>query len=138
MTLERNAAHEAQGVSRLTGEYRGKLKIEGQLKSWLSEVQLLEDTLWALLVERTVDTAVGAQLDVLGRIVKQPRGSRDDDAYRLWIKARVRVNRSSGLPEQIIDILKVLTPDGTAIRVEEQFPAGFVAHIDDAITGSDG
>jgi hypothetical protein len=42
--------------------------------------------------ERSVDTAMGATLDLLGKIVKQGRGGFDDATYHRYIRARIAAN----------------------------------------------
>lgn len=120
--IEHLTDHEERGVALLIERYR-KPRISALLASWLHEVQILEDVLFELL-EHILDR----QLDVLGRIVGQPREGRSDEVYLLWIKARVLVNRSSGKTQQLIDIVKALGVTG--VRLEEQYPAAAVIHAD--------
>jgi hypothetical protein len=116
--------HVTRGVERLIERYR-QPKTSALLSSWLTEVQAVEDAFYQLLTERNIDTATGAMLDMLGRIVGQPRGGRDDDTYRLWISARVLVERSSGTTEQIIAIADKLA-GGNTVKLREYFPGSFV------------
>jgi hypothetical protein len=81
-----------------------------------------------LETERTIDSGVGAQLDNLGKILGQPRGTFDDATYRIWLHARILINRSSGAPEQLISLLSLLS--GAPIHYREEFPAGFTLLID--------
>lgn len=64
----------------------------------------LEAALLALLTQRGVDTAIGAQLDVLGKIVGQARNGLDDDDYRRYVRARISANRSQGVAEDLIKV----------------------------------
>jgi len=129
--IEYIADHQAQGVARLIERYR-KPRISALLGSWLGEVQAVEDALWQLLSARSAGNAEGAQLDVLGRIVGQPREGREDARYRIWVLARVLVSRSSGKTTQLIAIAKKLT-SGARVRLEEHYPASLVLHLDDGI-----
>ena len=61
--------HVAQGLGRLLRQFQGQPNIEGQLQSFLVQVQELESMFIALVFERYVDSAVGAQLDGIGRVV---------------------------------------------------------------------
>lgn len=116
--------HVTRGVERLIERYR-KPRTSALLASWLSEVQLVEDAFWQLFAERSLAAAYGATLDLLGKIVGQPRGGRDDATYRLWISARVLVERSSGTTEQILAIASKLA-GGNTIVLREYYPASFV------------
>jgi hypothetical protein len=124
--------HVSRGVARLIDRYR-KPRTSALLESWLAEVQEVEDALWQLLVERSLETAVGDQLDVLGRIVGQPREGRDDETYRLWISARQMVLRSSGTTTQLLAIARKLVGATGVVRLEEYFPAAFVIRLEASI-----
>ncbi len=72
---------------------------------------------------------MGASLDILGKVVGQPREGRDDAIYRTWVKARVKVNRSGGTGADLVSIFTALCP-GLSVRLEERPPATFVLHIE--------
>lgn len=83
--------------------------------------QSLEGALQQLLTERSVDTAVGAQLDVIGKLVGQVRNGMVDDDYRRYVRARVSVNKSTGITEDIITVTDLVVYDDAAYyRVENQ------------------
>ncbi|MGL4442054.1 MAG: hypothetical protein ACRCU1_00420, partial [Alsobacter sp.] len=73
--------------------------------------QKAEDTLHAMLAARSISVAVGAQLDVIGSIVAQPRDTPDDVVYRRRIRAKIAVNRSSGLPDDLLRIARIVIDD---------------------------
>lgn len=116
--------HVTRGVERLIERYR-RPRTSALLESWLAEVQGVEDALWQLLVDRSLESAEGAQLDVLGRIVGEPRRGRDDATYRVWIEARNLVSRSSGTTTQMLALVRKLLPT-IELRFEEYYPAAFV------------
>lgn len=127
-SLTHDSEHVPRGVARLIDRYRHE-RTSALLASWLAEVQAVEDALWQLLVERSVDSAVGAQLDVLGAIVGQPREGRNDETYRLWIRARNQVLRSSGTTTDVLGILRQIVPPGVEASLEEHYPAAFVVRL---------
>jgi hypothetical protein len=55
--------------------------------------------------QRSVDTAIGVQLDDIGLVVGQPRGGLDDETYRRYVRAAIKANRSNGT---VFDVLRVL------------------------------
>lgn len=130
--------HLAEGRALLLSLFRDKRNVEAILGAWLEQVQQLDDVFYALLVERWLQNAVGAQLDVLGRIVGQPRGPRNDATYRLWVAARAMVNRSSGLTEEIIAIVKKLVGADVGVALIEEYPAAFTAEALDPIDATAG
>ena len=98
--------HAAMGKAQLLWQYRQRPRIEGFLGTLLDE--LPEDASWQVYAERWPLTAVGEQLDVLGRIVGVGRGNRTDAEYRPLILAKIRVNRSSGTIGDLTDWLAIL------------------------------
>lgn len=77
-------------------------------ESWAPEFQELENAFWQILVSGYLDQAFGFSLDVLGRIVGEERQSATDPDYRVRIRARVLINRSFGLPEDLLGICAAL------------------------------
>lgn len=119
--IEHITDHEARGVALLIERYRKPL-VSALLRSWLAEVQAVEDALWQVLTQRAINNAVGAQLDVLGRIVGQSREGMPDTTYRLWVTVRALVMRSNGTVAELSVIAKKLT--SVPLKLEEYYPAG--------------
>lgn len=65
--------HEAQAVSRLLTQFREAPNLQGYIKALMSEANPIECALIDTLAGRSINTAIGAQLDVLGVIVGQQR-----------------------------------------------------------------
>jgi hypothetical protein len=131
--LTHDPEHSARGVARLIDRY-AKPRNKALLASWLGELQQAEDALWQLLVERSLASAEGDQLDVLGAIVGQPREGRDDESYRLWISARTMVLRSSGTTTEMLAIARTLIAETDTVRLEEYFPAAFLMRFSGSFT----
>ena len=96
----------------------------------------LEDVLFSVHEGyRLSKPPVGAQLDVLGVIVGEPRDSETDDSlYLARIKARVRTNKSSGTIEEIYSIFTALGV--TSMRLDSQPPAGLSLKINQTLTSA--
>ncbi len=102
------------------------------LRIYCAPMQALEDCLQQMLTERSVGTAVGAQLDLVGKIVGQDRIGLDDDAYRRYIRARISANKSDGLIEDLILVAKLLIDDLVAsIVIDNQGIATVVLRVED-------
>lgn len=114
--------HIEQGLDRLLDQYKGKPRLETWLSVYLKQVQIFEDATYDVIIKRLIDSAAGAQLAVIGRIVGEPNKlSLSDDEYRVFIRARVIANRSLG---RVIDVLDVLNMISTVpVRFTEQYPA---------------
>ena len=130
--VTRESDHAGKMLARLGEEFR-KPRIQAILSAEAAQYQAIEDAYWQLLTEFGVDTATGHALDVLGRIVGEPRQGALDADYRLRVRARIRVNRSDGTIEDIIEVVRlligsVLLPSAT-IKLTEYYPAAFVLRI---------
>lgn len=108
------------------------------IRAFMVPLQRAEDALASMLVNRSVDTAVGAQLDLVGKIVGQARAGLDDDTYRRYIRARIRANKSNGTIEDLIIVTRLVVGDDAAtIEVDNQGEAGCVIRVlDVAITNN--
>jgi hypothetical protein len=121
--------HEARAFSRLAQQYRDKPNISAVLRILCAKCQELEVVFQQLLTLRLIETATGAQLDVLERILRQPTLFLDDTTRRLYLRARILLNLSSGTPDQVLRIFTtVLTAPMTA-GLQEYPPASFVLRL---------
>lgn len=90
--------------------------IQKLLDAVLTPLQDVENALMQCLNERTISTATGINLDVIGKLVGEPRATYpDDDTYRLAIQARIQANRSSGTVENVIKVTRLIINDTTAV-----------------------
>ncbi len=107
--------HPSEGVALLIEQYQNKPRMKGILTSYLDEIQELEVASYEVANGYFADSAVGAQLEVLGRVVGQPRRGLDDDTFRAFINARVAANISSGtLPDLIRVVLLAVSSQSDA------------------------
>ena len=89
--------------------------IEKLLAALLVPMQDIENALQQLRYYRSVDTAEGDQLDVIGRIVGQLRLGLDDDTYRRYIRARIATHNSDGTTEDLLTICELVVYDDDAV-----------------------
>ncbi len=129
-------AHVSQGLGRLLTQFQGQPNFEGQLRSFLNQVQEIENMLYSLIVERYLTTAVGAQLDGIGRVVNQLRLGLDDADYLVALQGRIVANRANSRVEDIYFMFSVLLP-GFTFELVEGIEASFTFIINEALTGSD-
>lgn len=107
--LEQETSHALKGISRFIEQYKEKPRMEQWARSYLIEIQALEDAFWQIYTMRWIDSATGEQLVVLGEIVGQYNPGLSEENYRVLIRARIAVNRSNGRPDELIDILALLS-----------------------------
>lgn len=112
--------------------------IEKLLATIIAPSQGVEDALQQLKTERFVDTAVGAQLDIIGRIVGQDREGLGDLDYRRYIRARISANTSSGTYEDLLTVAFLVVYDETAsILLTQEGPATLRLRVANTVLSSD-
>lgn len=107
MSISYESDWKARCRSRLYVQFR-KPKFQAWSDIIARQFQDLEDALQGLATIADIDGSVGAQLDVLGRIVGQPRVGLDDDTYRVYIRARIVARRSDGSGEALYKVFRQL------------------------------
>lgn len=118
ITVHRNLAR-----SRLIEQWKNKPAFLAILDGIMNEIQLAENACFEVIASRAIDYAEGVNLDTIGDIVGQLREGRTDSVYRLWLKARIRANRSFGEATDLIEVLQLLA--APAFTLQEVYPAGF-------------
>lgn len=104
------------------------------LAAILASVQDVENALQQLYRERRIDTAVGAQLDVIGKVVGQSRMGLSDDVYRRYCRARIATNRSRGSAEDLIRVSRlVLADDAVYVHLQRGGIASVTVRLEDAV-----
>lgn len=126
-----NEEHVAEARALLTSAFNGKTVIQGMLDSYIGGVQSLEIAIFDVIELRLLDNATDAQLDTLGALVGETRQGRDDSTYREAIRLRIRVNRSQGRAEDVIQVAKIATDDN--FTYTEVFPAGWEVETFDTV-----
>ncbi len=126
--------HVEAGIRRLPQQFRGKPNIENFLRVLLEPFNELELVYTSLLLERSVNSAVGTQLDLLGKLVGQLREGRNDDDYRRFIRARIAANRSEGTIENLLKVIHLVLNDDDVVIVTETQRGTVVARLTGIVT----
>lgn len=100
-------------VKRLTSNYkRDPTSNIGRLMAVIElEIQEIRDTLKTIELYRLIDNATGVTLDNIGKNVLQERGAMDDVRYRMFLKVKIRANRSGGQIDTLNEIMDALLDD---------------------------
>lgn len=122
-------------LDRLISQFKGKTILAAELTSYLNRIQEIEDTLWDIILGRslgvvlspggvTLASASGIQLDTIGKIVGCPRAGLSDTDYLVALAAQIYVNRSQGIAENFLHLLRISSPD-TALpwTITDHYPA---------------
>lgn len=99
--------HAEAAVKRLVLQFQ-KPRFRALVRRLVNPMQALEHAAVQLLIYRNVENAFGALLDQFGKLVGQPRRGQDDDTYRLYIRARIKANRSRGTGPDILAIARLV------------------------------
>lgn len=110
MDLYRYGDHSRAALLRMLEQDRSKAKLQRMLTIHSDRIQALEDAVWTWWENLDLDAAEGEFLDRIGGVVGEAREGRDDELYRLWIRARARANRSPGTSEDMLAILQLILP----------------------------
>jgi hypothetical protein len=130
--LVENTDHFSSAVGRLLQQYRDKPVFEKILRVISNQLQQVETMFLGIKAGYRLADAVGEQLNVLGRVVGQPRESAGDAEYRLRIAARIRANISIGAVEDLYTVFRLLLPVHQ-LQITPRYPAAFTMEAVQAI-----
>ena len=102
--------HTDAALRRLLQNYKNKPNLKSIIEIYADRMQELETVFISLFLARSVNDAVGVQLDQVGEIVGISRpGTLLDEPYRTLIFVKIGQNVSQGEAERIINVAKLLT-----------------------------
>lgn len=119
--------HYARALANLTSELADKPNLEALLEVLMGEVQQLEDTAYALVLQRRVELAAGAALDRLGAIVGERRDGLADADYRRFIQARIETNIGEGEIPRLLSVVATITGSEDVLYVPRH-PAAYTLY----------
>lgn len=116
------AGHCAEGLKRLASQYQPHERLKAVLCILAGRWDGPELAAAELLALRQLETAAGAQLDGIGKLVGEDRGGQTDTIYRIALRARILTNASQGDPDTLITILTLLVDGRGPVTLVEHFP----------------
>lgn len=117
-------------IDLLVEQYELSEGFQGSIVGEADQMQEIENVLAQMISAFFIETAVGAQLDIVGSIVGETRQNRSDDDYRDGIYFRIFVNNSSGEIEVIQEFTRYVVNGGTFAFAKELFPAKIAVLFD--------
>ena len=123
--------HTQAALGRLYEQFKNATRLRDTIGPIIDQIQDLEDAFFEVLQERSLETAIGEQLDLLGTVIGLARAGRTDDQYRTALKVQIQVNLSQGEPNRILDVVESITD--ADLLYFEFFPASFAIQIDGTI-----
>lgn len=122
MTVEKKDTHVSTALDRLLSVLKTKPFVRSLVTVLTTALQELEEVFWDIRTKTDVENAIGEQQNVLGRVVGQDRLGFDDATYKLYLKARIQLNQSSGTIPEIIELFQLICPVGTTVTLTQLFP----------------
>lgn len=129
--------------TRVTEQFKDATVFDKYMQLLIQGLYEIELVFKDLMQLRSIDTAVGAQLDLLGNIVGQDRNiasksfvtagnpsgniTLDDQTYRVVIKSRIRKNISVATPEDVISAASFILSEIGGKQVETRILEGSAA-----------
>ncbi len=95
--------HVQEGMDLVPVRFRGT-QPDALLRSYLRQIQDLENAAWALFTGRFLDNCANVMLDQWGALVKEPRLLDTDTVYRVRIRVKIAVLRSKGRNQDLYAI----------------------------------
>ncbi len=100
--------HAGEAEGRLIAQFDDSAKLHALVRALVQPLQALEQDAFEVLGCFDVESAYGAQLDIVGGFVGVLRESKTDIAYRAYIKAKILANASDGTTETLLRISRLL------------------------------
>lgn len=87
-----------------------KLIVGSFIRSFSESMDLAEQSLWQMMTERSLSTAKGKNLDILGALIGVYRipPSMNDTDYLTKILTQINVRRSDSTPNTVLKIMKII------------------------------
>lgn len=118
--------HQGEAESRLLAQFDDAPKLHALVRALVAPLQTLEQAAFEVLSAFDVESARGAQLDVVGGLIGESRQGRSDTAYRAYVKARILANSSDGSAGTIYAIARALVgEDVLSLRLSTHPPAHY-------------
>jgi hypothetical protein len=100
-------------------QFSSSSKLKGLLKALIQPFNELMSAIQILNDGQYIKDAHNQRLDILGQIVGQTRKNMDDKDYSGWINVGVKLNNSSGTPEDILGILNIIYREKPEVLMHE-------------------
>lgn len=125
--------HAAIVVPLVLSQYQRASRLLGLIRSGCAQADDVEEALYEIREGLKLDNAVGAQLDLLGKLYKESRAGRSDTDYREAIRIRASLS-INGTPDEILAFLRFSMGATDAVYYPE-YPAGYVILTNDETFG---
>lgn len=121
----------AEAIDTLLQQFKTKPRMVGVLSALVAGVQEAENALVPLFTDVNLDTGVGHQLDLIGKLIGTKRYGVSDTVYRVRLRVEILVKNSAGTLEQLLEIMRVATSlyPGTTCNIQQAGVATVLASL---------
>lgn len=125
--------HIERGLSRLPYQFFDSVNLRHFVQVFLEEIQEIEEVIYRIKQQQSLEFAVGVQLDGIADDVGIMRnGITNDNAFRNRVATKILVNSSEGKSSTVLQAWSTLL-QSTAVELYEEFPAGIILYSPKAI-----
>lgn len=110
MTYAPVTDHISRGLAKLLAQFNGP-KQRAMAAVYLRQVQALEDFANLAGASLSLSGGFGITLDRIGKIVGRGRNGLSDTDYLVALRAQIRINRSQGTVQDMIDVMTLSLAD---------------------------
>lgn len=110
--------HEAEGERNFLSQYEGATLFKAFVGSFTAEINQIETQLNLFLNETGLQTADGAQLNGIGRILNAKTRPPDDELFRVLLNALTAAYNSEGTAQDVRAVI-LLTVNASSVTIDE-------------------
>ncbi len=113
--------HIETALNRIISQWKKDPIVKKMIESSAGQYQDSENAIYKIYSSYSIDSITGYSLDILGEIVGQKRQGLSDNIYRIYLKAKIGKNVSSGTLSDIRSIWRLLAPNAD-LQILESYP----------------
>lgn len=111
------ANHAEQALARLLSYQKDHTNLRSIISILCAPVQEIEDLLYSMIFDTSLEMATGATLDMWGALLNEPREGLSDTEYRKFIRVRAATRNSDGTAEDLFYIFNILSAYPDRVRL---------------------
>jgi hypothetical protein len=106
----------------LLHQFKDAVRLKGLVRSLVAPLMQIAADINKLADGIFIDNATTNLLDVIGRLVGQPRANLSDEDMRSWLRLRIALNHCNGSPEELLSLLRILLGEDVSLKLSELKP----------------
>lgn len=128
-----HVSHTEEGSGFLLEQFRDSEIIGALVGAALKQLDILEAEILRMREAMSLENAPRSMLELVAKIVGQECTGFDTEALRLWIRARIAVNRSRGTIEDLFQLVRILVGTEIPLAIVEYPEIAFTILVEGAL-----